>query len=100
MSKRPPIDLAALTAEVATPMSEAVQRTPLKEQPGRGPRPVLQSVEPVVDTVKTENLEGLSFKVSPEFRRRFRQRAATADLKLNELLFEALDAWEEKHRLE
>lgn len=39
----------------------------------------------------------LNFKVDPGFRRRFRQRAAEADLKLNELLREALDAWEEKH---
>lgn len=38
----------------------------------------------------------LNFKVDSEFRRRFRQRAAEADLKLNELLREALDAWEEK----
>lgn len=38
----------------------------------------------------------LNFKVDPEFRRRFRQRAAEADLKLNQLLREALDAWEEK----
>ncbi len=38
----------------------------------------------------------LNFKVSPEFRRRFRQRAAEADLKLNQLLRQALDAWEEK----
>ncbi len=37
----------------------------------------------------------LNFKVDLEFRRRFRQRAAEADLKLNELLREALDAWEE-----
>ena len=28
-----------------------------------------------------------------------RQRSATADLKLNELLFAALEAWEEKHGL-
>jgi hypothetical protein len=40
----------------------------------------------------------LNFKVAPEFRRRFRQRAAEADLKLNELLRQALDAWEEKNR--
>lgn len=39
----------------------------------------------------------LNFKVDPDFRRRFRQRAAEADLKLNELLRQALDAWEEKH---
>lgn len=38
----------------------------------------------------------LNFKVDAEFRRRFRQRAAEADLKLNELLREALDAWEQK----
>jgi hypothetical protein len=52
-----------------------------------------------VATVKTANLEALAFKVPPAFRRRFRQRAATADLKLNELLFAALEAWEEKHGL-
>jgi hypothetical protein len=42
----------------------------------------------------------LNFKVDQEFRRRFRQRAAEADLKLNELLRQALDAWEEKYRTE
>lgn len=41
----------------------------------------------------------LNFKVSPDFHRRFRQRAAVADLKLNQLLQQALDAWEEKHGL-
>ncbi|MHB8069522.1 MAG: hypothetical protein ACYDIC_16645 [Desulfobaccales bacterium] len=41
----------------------------------------------------------LNFAVSPEFRKRFRQRAAGADLKLNELLRQALEAWEEKHGL-
>jgi hypothetical protein len=40
----------------------------------------------------------LNFKVDQDFRRRFRQRAAEADLKLNELLRQALDAWEEKHQ--
>ena len=39
----------------------------------------------------------LNFKVDPEFRRRFRQRAAESDLKLNELLRQAFEAWEEKH---
>ena len=38
----------------------------------------------------------LNFKVAPEFKRRFRQRAFDADLKLYELLQEALEAWEEK----
>ena len=41
----------------------------------------------------------LNFKVDANFRRRFRQRAAEADLKLNELLREALDAWEQKRGL-
>ena len=84
MSKRPPVDLKALTAEQAAPMPEALQRTdPLSP----------------VGSVKTVNLEALAFKVPPEFRKRFRQRAVMADLKLNELLFAALDAWEEKHGL-
>ena len=39
----------------------------------------------------------LAFKVPPAFRKRFKQRAVHADLKLNELLFEALSAWKEKH---
>jgi hypothetical protein len=86
MTRRPAIDLAALTSEAATPMSEASQRvarpTPAAEAP-----------------TKTANLQALAFKVSPAFRKRFRQRAADADLKLNELLFEALDAWEEKRGL-
>ena len=41
----------------------------------------------------------LNFKVDADFRRRFRQRAAEADLKLNELLREALEAWEQKRGL-
>ena len=41
----------------------------------------------------------LNFKVPAEFRRRFRQRAAEAALKLNELLREALDAWEQQRGL-
>jgi hypothetical protein len=97
MSRRPPVDLAALTSEAAAPMSEASQRVA---------RPVLAATpadRPIVQTVeaptKTANLQALAFKVSPGFRKRFRQRAADADLKLNELLFEALDAWEEKRGL-
>ena len=100
-TKRPLPDLAALTAEAATPMPEAQQRTqqlpantntdkPPSEKPSRKAR---------LTAVKTENLEALAFKVSPAFRKQFRQRAVNADLKLNELLFEALDAWEEKRGL-
>ena len=90
MSKRPSIDLMALTSEQAAPMPEATQR-----MPGTTAREKPQPVTKVRrEAVRTEHLEALAFKVPPVFRKRFKQRAVTADLKLNELLFEALDAWE------
>ena len=92
MPKRPAVDLAALTSETAAPMTEAVQRAPR-------PAIVPPAPPPAEAPTKTANLQALAFKVSPAFRKRFRQRAADADLKLNELLFEALDAWEEKRGL-
>lgn len=95
MSKRPSIDLMSLTSEQAAPMPEATQRTPM-EAPKAKPQPLAPD-RPA--SVKTENLQALAFKVPPMFRKRFRQRAVVADLKLNELLFEALDAWEEKRGL-
>ncbi len=80
-------------------MPEATQRTQAEaEKPKPQPKPRLEAAARP-KAVKTENLEALAFKVSPVFRKRFRQRAVAADLKLNELLFEALDAWEEKHGL-
>lgn len=94
MSKRPAVDLAALTSEAATPMSEASQRAP--RHPAPVPRPAARTADPAT---RTENLQALAFKVPQAFRRRFRQRAADADLKLNELLFEALDAWEDRRGL-
>ena len=96
-AKRPMVDLMALTAQEAVPMAEAVQRSApqpevaapvsVKASAKRG-RPGAQ------ERVATANLEGLAFKVPPSFRKRFRSRAAEADLKLNELLFAAFDAWE------
>jgi hypothetical protein len=94
MPKRPAIDLAALTSETAAPMTEAVQRAPCPAAVAPG-APAIPAEPPT----KTANLQALAFKVPPAFRKRFRQRAADADLKLNELLFEALDAWEEKRGL-
>ena len=85
MSKRPPIDLAALTADHSAPMPEAAQRNA---------KPVLPA-----PAAKSPNVIPSNFKVSAEFRRRYRQRALGADLKLNELLFEALDAWEREKGL-
>jgi hypothetical protein len=91
MSKRPAVNLADLTSEAAAPMSEAIQRiAPVLVAAAPAPVPSVEA------TVKTANLQALAFKVSPAFRKRFRQHAADADLKLNQLLFEALDAWEEK----
>jgi hypothetical protein len=95
MSRRPAVDLSALTSEAAAPMSEASQRVARPVVVPAAPPPVVQPAE----ATKTANLQALAFKVSPAFRKRFRQRAADADLKLNELLFEALDAWEEKRGL-
>jgi hypothetical protein len=95
MSKRPPLDLMALTSEQAAPMPEAIQRAADMAEPFKKlPESLTRQAK-----VRTENLEGLAFKVPPAFRKRFKQRAVNADLKLNELLFEALDAWEEKRRL-
>ena len=91
-AKRPPVDLMALTSDQATPMPEAAQR--MAPQPAAAPRPVPKAVPKPAPAVTTANLEALAFKVSPAFRRRFRERAVAADLKLNELLFAALDAWE------
>ena len=92
MSKRPALDLMSLTSDQATPMAEATQRVPSQT-------PKTQPTAPRPASIRTENLEALAFKVSRAFRKRFRQRAVGADLKLNELLFEALDAWEEKRGL-
>lgn len=48
---------------------------------------------------KTAGLEAPAFKAPPDFRKRFKQRAGTAAMKLNELLFAALDAREDKQGL-
>ena len=95
MSKRPSIDLMSLTSEQASTMPEAAQRMPVSEAK-ESHRPVTTKRP---QAVRTENLEALAFKVPPVFRKRFKQRAVTADLKLNELLFEALDAWEKMNGL-
>lgn len=96
MSKRPPLDLMSLTSEEATPMPEASQRA---AEPVRPEKPLPKSLTRLAK-VKTENLEPLAFKVPPAFRKRYKQRALTADLKLNEFLFALLDMWDEKQKLE
>lgn len=94
-SKRPTVDLMALTADQAAPMAEAVQRTApagvAKPAPRRRAGKGRAAQE---EHVPSANLEALAFKVPPSFRKRFRSRAAETDMKLNELLFAAFDAWE------
>jgi hypothetical protein len=105
-AKRPVVDLMALTSEQALPMPEAVQRsappsvaTVSAAAPARQPAAATRKSRGVstVEHVPTANLEALAFKVPPSFRKRFRSRAAETDQKLNELLFAAFEAWEEKH---
>lgn len=100
MSKRPSIDLMSLTSEQAAPMAEATQRMPVGTQKAKAqPKRRAKTVAARPEETRTENLEPLAFKVPLSFRRRYKQRAAAADLLLNELLFEALEAWEEKKGL-
>jgi hypothetical protein len=86
----------ALTSEHAAPMPEAVQRI---SQPARPEKPLPESVTRQLE-VRTRDLEPLAFKMPPAFCKRYKQNALNANLKLNELLVEALDAWEEKRGIE
>ena len=81
MSSKKPADLSSSLVSIKG------KATPAADAKGRQPEP----------TISGPSTAPLNFKVDPDFRRRFRQRAAGADLKLNELLRQALDAWEEKH---
>lgn len=95
-TKRPTVDLMALTADQAAPMAEAVQRSAPREgvEPASRPRRAGRGTGGREDRVPSANLEALAFKVPPSFRKRFRSRAAETDMKLNELLFAAFEAWE------
>lgn len=92
-AKRPTVDLMALTSDQAVPMAEAVQRT-APAAPAAPTTPAKKAGGSKAEHVGTANLEALAFKVPPSFRKRFRSRAAETDMKLNELLFAAFDAWE------
>ena len=84
MSSKKSADLSASLVAVKG------QASPSTDATGRQPE-----VSPALSTGSAP----LNFKVPPDFRRRFRQRAAEADLKLNELLREALEAWEQRRGL-
>ncbi|NYZ17981.1 hypothetical protein HL658_36040 [Azospirillum sp. RWY-5-1] len=51
---------------------------------------------PAKATEKSDRTEPLNFRVSPEFRRRFRVYAAANDMSLSELLEKAFDALEKR----
>jgi hypothetical protein len=90
MKARPTIDLSELTAEHASPMNEATQRVAKAASP---PAPLPKSITRQA-VVKERNSEPLNFNVTPLLAKRFRKAAFDADLFLNQLLEEALDAWE------
>ncbi|WP_075353428.1 hypothetical protein [Desulfovibrio sp. DV] len=68
----------------------------VKGQAGVDPNAPARHLENEPAGVPSKASSPLNFKVDEVFRRRFRLRAAEADLKLNELLRQSLDAWEEK----
>jgi hypothetical protein len=59
MSRRPAVDLSALTSEAAAPMSEASQRVARPVVVPAAPPPVVQPAEA---PTKTANLQALAFK--------------------------------------
>jgi len=94
-TKRPAVDLMSLTSDQAMPMAEAVQRSAPADSTGLATRPRAgKGRASRGEHVPSANLEALAFKVPPSFRKRFRSRAAETDMKLNELLFAAFEAWE------
>lgn len=75
-----------LTGLVATKGSAA----PVTNMPSRSIKTI------PVETDEANNVP-LNFRVTADLRRRFRMFAAAHDLKLNELLRRAFDAYEQRH---
>lgn len=99
MTKRQAPDLSKLLAATAAPMVDAAEPSSAPLAVAQAPPAGLASKSRQVsgtagDEAATVNLENLNFKVPRSFRKRFRDCAYKADLKHNELLFAALDAWE------
>jgi hypothetical protein len=96
MTKRQMPDLSKLLASTATPMADAAEPPPRPAANDRLDMPASAKAgrRAATEEAATANLENLNFKVPKSFRKRFRDCAYNADLKHNELLFAALDAWE------
>jgi hypothetical protein len=80
VTKKPATDLSAL---VTTKGAAA----PTKDMPTRAPTASITKDE------SKGTGEPLNFRVPAEFRRRFKTYAAQNDMKLNELLYKAFDAY-------
>src|ERR1700761_3135722 len=106
MTKRQMPDLSKLLTATAVPMPDATTTPPTTPRPIANDIPVAtastadlqakrqSAPRAAPEETATANLENLNFKVPKSFRKRFRDCAYKADLKHNELLFAALDAWE------
>lgn len=82
-TKKPAADLSGLVATKgnAAPVANMPSRTPAH-----------------TESEDAANNVPLNFRVSGEFRRRFRMYAAAHDLKLNELLRIVFDEYEQRHK--
>ena len=102
MTKRQMPDLSKLLATTAAPMADAAEPPAPTNALNDKAEAAVTVAEPrrhqaeraAGNEAATANLENLNFKVPKSFRKRFRDCAYKADLKHNELLFAALDAWE------
>ncbi len=91
-SKRPEFDLSSITASVATPMAEAVQRVAAAPEKPKLPKSITEKAK-----IPAGELDNLNFKVPPDTKKRFKIAAAVAGLYQYELLEAALDLWEAKN---
>ena len=80
-TKKPATDLSALVATKG-------KAAPTKDMPTRAAAPATAA-----DEGKGGEGEPLNFRVSTEFRRRFKTYAAQHDMKLKDLLYKAFEAY-------
>jgi hypothetical protein len=80
-TKKPAADLSALVATKGA-------ASPTKDMPTRATAPATAA-----DETKGSGGEPLNFRVPADFRRRFKTYAAQHDMKLNELLYKAFEAY-------
>ena len=80
-TKKPAADLSALVATKGA-------ASPTQDMPTRATAPAIAADEP-----KASGGEPLNFRVPADFRRRFKTYAAQHDMKLNELLYKAFEAY-------